>query len=443
MPEASHIDSEFTGSAVQRAPVWQSISVITAVAFGLRLVGVHFLYRATWNNFSNHLLFGFETGRIASSIAAGHGYGNPLYVETGPTAWMTPVYPCLLAVVFKLFGIYSRSSAFVILCLNALFSALVCIPAFLISIRSFGRRTAVLASWAWALFPASIFISPFVWDTCLSALLLTILFLGTLRLREAPGSRWRCLAFGAAWGLAALTNASILSLFPFLLGWALSPMWSKRRMWLVAAALVGLGLCGTLLPWQLRNYRAFHQLVPLRDTFWLEMWLGNDGNTLRVMDIKAHPTVNPAERAEYVRLGEIRYMQLKRDQALDFVASHPRFFLWLCLRRIVYTWTGFWNLDPLNLRDELKGSSNIFLTSLTTILMLVGLWQAIRTDREGALSFLLVLAVFPLVFYVTHSSMRYRHVIDPEILILAAAGTTFLFSKIRDLFRNARMPASA
>ena len=36
MPEARHIDSKFVGSAVQSAPVWQSISVITAAAFGLR-----------------------------------------------------------------------------------------------------------------------------------------------------------------------------------------------------------------------------------------------------------------------------------------------------------------------------------------------------------------------------------------------------------------------
>ena len=189
MPETSHIDSECMGSAARRAPVWRSISFITVVAFGLRLVAIDFLYRATWNNFSNHLTFGFETGRIASSIAAGHGYGNPLYVETGPTAWMTPVYPCLLAAVFKLFGIYTRSSAFVILGVNALFSALVCIPVFLISLRSFGRRTAFVASWIWALFPSSILISAFVWETSLSALLLTILFLGTLRLREKPGGR--------------------------------------------------------------------------------------------------------------------------------------------------------------------------------------------------------------------------------------------------------------
>jgi hypothetical protein len=55
------------------------------------------------------LWFGFETGRIARSIAEGHGYGNLLSVQTGPTALMTRSIPTLLAGVFKLFGLFSKS----------------------------------------------------------------------------------------------------------------------------------------------------------------------------------------------------------------------------------------------------------------------------------------------------------------------------------------------
>src|SRR6202047_4790157 len=122
--------------------LWQSLPVITLVALALRIVAIHFLYTDTWNNFREHLLFGFEVGRIARSIAAGHGYGNPMYFQTAPAAWMTPIYPSLRAGIFKLFGTYSRNSAFVILGLNSLFSALICIPNFFIAQRSFGRNVA-------------------------------------------------------------------------------------------------------------------------------------------------------------------------------------------------------------------------------------------------------------------------------------------------------------
>ncbi len=414
-------------NAAEKKYLWQSLPAITLLAFAVRLIFIVFLYRDTWNDFRDHLLFGFEIGRIARSIASGHGYGNPFSAETGPTAWMTPVYPYLLAAVFKLFGIYSRTSALVILGLNGLFSSLICVPLFFMAQRSFGRSVAILACWMWALLPYSIYISSsFVWETCLSSLLLAILFLWTLRLKEQPASRWDWLGFGALWGLAVLSNASLLSLFPFFAGWAIYPLWPSRRTWRTAAVLVALGFAITLLPWQARNYRAFHQFIPLRDNFWLEVWIGNDGYTLSQSDDSLHPSINETALDEYARLGEIRFMQEKRRQAIGFIAEHPRFFAVMCLRRFVYMWTAFWNLDPSNLDVELHYPGNVFLTVALTVLMLVGLWQAFRISRGATLPYLLVLAVYPLIFYFTHPEIRYRHLIDPEIIILAALGARFL-----------------
>ena len=45
-----------------------------------------------------------ETGSIAHSLATGKGFSNPFLRDTGPTAWLTPVYPLLVAAAFKLFG---------------------------------------------------------------------------------------------------------------------------------------------------------------------------------------------------------------------------------------------------------------------------------------------------------------------------------------------------
>jgi hypothetical protein len=98
----------------------------------------------------------------------------------------------------------------------------------------------------------------------------------------------------------------------------------------------------------------------------------------------------------------------------------------MCLRRFVYLWTAFWNLDPSNLDVELHYPGNVFLTFGLTVLMLVGIWQAFRQSRDATLPYLLVLAVYPLIFYFTHPEIRYRHLIDPEIIILAALGARFL-----------------
>src|SRR5664280_1449345 len=49
---------------------------------------------------------GFESCRIAASIVSGHGFSSPYGIPTGPTAWLPPVYPYLVAAVFKVLGVY-------------------------------------------------------------------------------------------------------------------------------------------------------------------------------------------------------------------------------------------------------------------------------------------------------------------------------------------------
>ncbi len=83
-------------------------------------------------------------GRIGRSLALGQGFSNPFNAATGPTAWEPPLYPFLIAGVFRLFGIYTHASAIVLLGLNSLFSALTCIPIFRIAKRSFRRKVGHL-----------------------------------------------------------------------------------------------------------------------------------------------------------------------------------------------------------------------------------------------------------------------------------------------------------
>jgi hypothetical protein len=71
-----------------------------------------------------------ETGNIAYFLATGKGFSSPFRRETGPTAWLTPVYPLLVAGVFRVFGTFTARAFFAVAFLNALFSAAVCIPIF-------------------------------------------------------------------------------------------------------------------------------------------------------------------------------------------------------------------------------------------------------------------------------------------------------------------------
>src|ERR1700691_1391216 len=175
-PLAASRKRRFTDSPL----IWMVLA-----ALAIRLVVMVFLLPEQLDPSRDHWHFGYETGRIARSIVEGRGFSSPLFADTGPTAWMSPIYPYIVAGVFKVFGIYTTASAVVLLSLNALTSALTCIPIFFISRRTFGERAAKWSGWTWVFFPYAVYFPvERIWETWLATLLLSLLFLFALELGD-------------------------------------------------------------------------------------------------------------------------------------------------------------------------------------------------------------------------------------------------------------------
>src|ERR1700756_5812290 len=236
--------------AQARTSFFWIVVIALVLRLGLIMIGHTYKFRTSNSDFS----FGWEMGRIGRSLASGQGFANPFNETTGPTAWEPPLYPFLIAGVFKLFGIYTRSSALALLMLNSIFSALTCVPIFLIARRCFGEKIAVWASWFWALLPSG-FATRWVWETSLAALLLAIIFWLTLEVEEHDGL-WPWFEFGLLWGIATLTNTSMLSFLPTsgLWVWYRRAKRGKRSLGGVAAASIIFFAC--IAPWLIRNYQA-------------------------------------------------------------------------------------------------------------------------------------------------------------------------------------------
>lgn len=403
---------------------------MVGVALALRLVTMAYVYplQLVPDRGGEHWPFGYETGKIAASIAEGHGFSNPLFAPTGPTAWMTPVYPYFMAGVFKVFGVYSTASALVMLTFNALTSALTCLPIFFFARRSFGaplgERAGEWAGWIWALFPYAIYWPvDRIWDTWLATLLLAILFCMALRLAETNRARdW--IAFGALSGFAALTDPVVLSVLPFLALWALWRLHRLRVRWFPSAIGCALATIIVISPWVVRNYRVFHKFIPLRDNFALALRVGNIGDTRHMLTLEAGPWLNENEWRLYQRVGEIVYMRYARDAALDYISAHPREYVDSCVRRAVYFWTHFWPLPPKLLAGFEPNPGDVFLITTLTILALLGLRDAFRKKSHGAGAYAIVLLLFPAVYYATSLEPWYRVPMDPMVIALAAYAIT-------------------
>jgi 4-amino-4-deoxy-L-arabinose transferase-like glycosyltransferase len=395
---------------------------MAAVGLALRLVVMSFTYTDRLDPAQDHWTFGWETARVARSIASGDGFSSPYPEPTGPTALVPPVYTYLVAGVFRLFGTYTTSSALVMLTLNDFFSALTCLPVFFIARRVFGPRTAAWAGWIWALFPWAIALAnTTVWDTTLTTLLLSLVILATLRL-ERSTSRGAWLGYGALWGVAALTDPAVLSTVPFLGAWVWLRLWRRgENCTAVAAAASLVFLCATG-PWIWRCSHVYGRFVAFRGGVGLEVLVGNT-NPRVPSNFTMLPGDDPVEMEKVKKLGEPAYMAERQREAWEVILRRPLRFAGLTLRRVLYTWTGFWNF-PLRWKLDGTGLPNLLTYSFVSVLAFAGLYRAIRDRRDGVTPLVIPLVLFPIAYYLTHSDSRYRHPIDPVVVVFMAYAAT-------------------
>ncbi|MFY9661704.1 MAG: glycosyltransferase family 39 protein [Terriglobales bacterium] len=402
---------------------------MVAAALAVRLAVIPFLYRDWLDPF---VLEHWAFGRVARSLVAGHGFGN-VFADTGPTTVVAPVYAYLLAVVFRLFGTYTLASIVAALALNSLFSALTCIPVFLLARRCFGARAAKWAGWGWAFSPYGIYYgADWAWSTCLVTLLLAVLFLWALALEES-GTVWQWLGFGALGGFAALTEPVVLAVIPLFGLWTCWRRLRRRQNWMLPMMAAALGAIAVMAPWFVRDYRTFHQFIPIRSGFGLELYIGNSADSMHWVDRSLHPNHSDAELAEYAQRGELAYMAHKAQQGKEYIRSHPGQYAYRIVRRVVYIWTGYWSFDRAYLAEEPLDVPNIFLSTTMTVLALAGLRRLYRANTGSGLAvrFAIVFVFFPLAYYFSHPETYYFRPVDPLIVVLAAYFVTERFGRPR------------
>ena len=411
-------ETETRTSITSRPYAWMVLAALV-----VRLAVIPFVYHDWMDPF---VLEHWAFGLFGRSIAAGHGFGSP-FAETGASALLPPVYSYLLAGIFKIFGIETKASILAALSLNSMFSALTCIPVYLLSRQAFGARVAKWAGWGWAFSPYGIYYgADWAWSTCLVTLELPWLFLFAWRLEGLTRIRdW--ILFGLLGGFAALTEPVTLSVVPLLALWTIYRRCRLQSSWRQPMLVAAFAALAVMTPWFVRNYELFHRFIPVRSGFGLELYIGNNGYSERWVNSSLHPNHNDTELSEYERVGEMAYMDHKLAQAKDYIRNHPAWFAWMTVRRFVYMWTGYWSFDRNYLKNEPLDPPNILVNTTMTLLGLLGLRRVFKRDSALAIRFAIVLLFFPLTYYISHPETYYFRPVDPLIVVLAAAaiaGTT-------------------
>lgn len=380
------------------------------------------------SSYQDHFTYGYEMGRVARALATGFGYADPFNGHTGPTAWVPPLYPLLLAGVFKLAGVYTAASAWIILTLNSVFNAATAVFIYRIAARCYNRKVALWSAWIWALYPAAMqYAVRWIWEMSLTAFLFMAVLALALRMRgigdaeKKPQTTKEWLLFGALWGLIALSNSTLLLFLPICGVWILlgAPQKSAALRKALASALVFLAM---IAPWMIRNSRAFHAFVPFRTNFGAELYAGNNPESLGFPWGK---TVNSqADINKYKQVGELRFSKEKSTLAKKWILAHPVRFMELSLKRFYF----FWSTVP---HAQGKSEFLLFVRDLNycipNILAILGLALSLKRRAPAAGLFTCAIFLLPCTYYFVTAGARFRHPLEPLILILSV----FLFQSAR------------
>jgi len=238
---------------------------------------------------------------------------------------------------------------------------------------------------------------------------------------DAPGLQHWAL-FGALYGIGALANPTMLAFLPFCGLWIWAQRYRRGLSSLGGVVIASVVFWTALSPWLVRNYEVFGRFIFLRDDFGLQVRLGNGPYADGMLMAYLQPNLCKPELEKFQSMGELAYAESCKRLAFDWIRAHPGRFAIISLKRFFYYWNGVPratdSVSPVDFR------TSAFLA--TSVLALWGLGRSVRQKRPAAWLFAGLVLTYPTVYYFVFPHARYRHPIEPELLILIV----FLLSEI-------------
>ena len=405
------------------------------VALVVRLLYMTLAHTYHVKPLDDHFAFGFEAGRIARALVTGFGYADPFanvfVAHTGPTAWLPPLYPLVMAAVFRVFGVYTDASGWVLLALNCLLSAWTAMATWELGARFAGLGNARWAGWLWALYPAAMqYAVRWFWEMTITTALFAWVMVLAMRMRAEPGvrvwSRWTW--FGLAWGLIALSNSTVLLMLPVCGIWILlgartsvphsSPL--HRAEWDLAKPLAGAVLAALIFvlciaPWTVRNQQVFHQFIPMRGNFGAELMMGNGPGADGFLMEYNHPFQNRQQLYLYRDMGEVAYVKMRGAEAKAAIAGNPGLFVRNTLKRVDFFWSSVPHAQEKHPAVEWF---RVVPYAFLSLCGLLGIGLALVRRAPGAWLWVWAFVLLPLPYYAVTVHARFRHPLEPLICVL-------------------------
>ena len=352
-----------------------------------------------------------------------------------PSAYLSPVYPMVIAPLIRAFGAEWLSP---IVVLQALLGAATCIVAVQLGRWLVSTAVAHAVGWAAALYPLLVYQSCDVWDHCLFTFLLSLWIAVFFRALWNSGRR-RWLMVGVLGGVVFLVRPVGLPVLFLMVAW----VWGRglglrRRAAATGIILLGFGLA--VAPWVLRNWQVLGQPLLLPTKGGRNLWEFNNARfstyfqwseppqTLRRYGSLRDKHLSTLRRADLVEFPAFTdESEIERDAVLQrrvktFLLANPRVYFELCWLRV----GDFFRVVPLHARETLQ---RVGVAVPSALVLMLGALGALAAARRGPLQakFLVCLvSLYAAVHIFTAAGITYRVPVEPYFLLLAAYGLSHL-----------------
>jgi 4-amino-4-deoxy-L-arabinose transferase-like glycosyltransferase len=360
---------------------------------------------------------------LARSLLEGRGYSftenwYPFTPAYTPTAHWSFIYPLYLAGIYLITGYHPLVAR---LFQGVLAGILVSFLLYLIGRRVADETTGLTSAALAAVYGYFIYYNAaLMTETFFIVCVLLSLHLG-LEIKEQPTlKRW--IGLGLALGIASLLRQTILFFIPFLFIWL---FWESKKgevhLWHFALPVAIVTLM--IVPWTIRNYLVFHQLLPLNSNAGYALYASN--NPGLGTDWDNNKVVVPIPE-ELKGQNEAELNKALTQRGVEFIFADPQRYFWLTAdKTLEYFW--FW---PSPDSSRISNLNRVLSFGLYLPFIVFGLYLSLSRWRS-----FLVLYLFMIIHTGIHllswPAPRYRLSVDAVAMVFAALAVLELVKQIK------------
>ena len=425
--------------------MYKKIIIIFILALLLRLLYIFAFPQAQ----VTPALDSYEYDRLGWNLASGKGFSfdgiNP-YLRRGP------IYPIVLAAIFKLFG----HSYLAVRIIQVFLAAFIVMLSYIIGKRCFGQKIGMLASIITALYPALIFYTGLIMSEIVFTFLLCFSFFAILKGYQDKLRYWYIIS-GVCLGLTALCRSEAIML-PLLVLVVLLLVEHNKKIAFINFLILAFFMSLVVIPWTLRNYHIAKEFIPVQYSSGEAFWIGtyqqypDEGMSVNLEKEPARSIIKDLYLTGLTQQ-EKRIIIDKHlsDDAIKRVIEHPFSYLIYRFKKHYQFWIGGHSnvvvaladslLSYFEQRNYIKFAIKCGLLLLNLIIILLGLYGfMVAIWKKINLGFTLItgtpIIYIPLVHFFFPASPRFQIPILPLIIIFSSLGIFLLLRKNRNFIYN-------